>query len=73
MRELTVRDRVKLIQRQLRDSATTPERARESLMTLTGLLGNVADEFRAADAEYKPGALTVPRSWRRGQPSADQS
>lgn len=49
----TVRERVRTIQKDLRDGALTPDLTRESLVTLTALLGNVADEQRAADADYK--------------------
>lgn len=50
----TVRDHVKRIQRELRDGALTPDMARESLVTLTALLGNCTDEYRDADLAYKP-------------------
>lgn len=50
---MTVRERVRAIQKELRDGAITPDMARESLVTLTALLGNVNDEQRLADAEYK--------------------
>ena len=53
MSDLTVRDRVKGIQKQLRDGALTPDLTREALVTLTALLGNVNDEQRAADHDYK--------------------
>lgn len=52
-REPTVRQRVRRIQRDLRSDLLTPEVARQSLVKLTALLGNVNDEQRAADAEYK--------------------
>lgn len=52
-RELTIRDRIHRIQRELRDGALTPDLTRESLVTLTALLGNVRDEQRAADHKYK--------------------
>jgi uncharacterized protein (DUF1501 family) len=44
---------VRRIQADLRDGALTPDMARESLVTLTALLGNVNDEQRVADAAYK--------------------
>jgi hypothetical protein len=50
---VTVRQRIDGIQRQLRDGALSPDMARESLVTLTALLGNVGDELRAADHEYR--------------------
>jgi hypothetical protein len=53
MSQPTIRDRVREIQKQLRDGALTPDMARESLVTLTALLGNVADEQREADHGYK--------------------
>lgn len=49
----TVRERIKDIQAELRDGALTPDMARESLVTLTALMGNVSDEQRAADHEFK--------------------
>ena len=52
-RELSIRERIKAIQKELRDGALTPDLTRESLVTLTALLGNVQDEQRAADHEYK--------------------
>lgn len=53
MAELSVRDRIRVIQKELRDGALTPDLARESLVTLTALLGNVNDEQRLSDAAYK--------------------
>lgn len=50
---MTVRERVRKIQGELRDGALTPDLTRESLVTLTALLGNVNDEQRDADHEYK--------------------
>lgn len=50
---MTVRERILKIQKNLRDGAMTPDMARESLVTLTALMGNVNDELRAADHEYK--------------------
>ena len=50
----TVRDLVKAIQKELRDSADLlPDRASELLNMATALLGNCNDELRAADQEYK--------------------
>ena len=49
----TIRDMVRRIQGELRDGALTPGLARESLVTLTALLGNVNDELRTADHAYK--------------------
>ena len=53
MTEPTIRERIKGIQKDLRDGALTPDMARESLVTLTALMGNVADEQRVAEHEYK--------------------
>jgi len=50
---LTVRERIKAIQKNLGTGALTPDMARESLVHLTSLLGNCTDEQRAADHEYK--------------------
>ena len=50
---VSIRDRIKAVQKQLRDGALTPDLTRESLVMLTALLGNVNDELRAADHEYK--------------------
>lgn len=55
----SVRDRVKAIQKDLRDGALTPNIARESLVELTALMGNVNDELRAADVRYKRVLLTL--------------
>jgi hypothetical protein len=49
----TIRERVRAIQRSLRDAEKTPELVRDSEMTLSALLGNVLDEQREADAAYK--------------------
>ena len=50
---MTVRDRIKAIQRDILAGAVTPEQSRQWLITLTALLGNVTDEQRLADHEYK--------------------
>lgn len=50
---MTVRERVQSIQRNLRDGALTPDMTRESLVVLTALFGNVGDELRAAEHDYK--------------------
>lgn len=49
----TIRERIRKIQTELRDGALSPDLARESLVTLTALLGNVGDELRVADVDYK--------------------
>lgn len=56
--EMTIRERIKKIQLSLRDGALTPDMARESLVSLTALMGNVGDELRAADIDYKRVLLT---------------
>ena len=50
---MSVRDRIKAIQRDILAGAVTPEQSRQWLITLTALLGNVTDEQRLADHEYK--------------------
>jgi hypothetical protein len=46
-------DRIAAIQTQLAEGALTPDTARESLVKLTALLGNVHDLQRKADHDYK--------------------
>jgi hypothetical protein len=50
---VTIRERIKGIQAELANGALTPDLARESLVRLTALLGNVHDAQRKADHEYK--------------------
>lgn len=50
---MTLYERIEGIQAQLADGALTPDLARESLVKLTALLGNVNDELRRADHDYK--------------------
>ena len=50
---MSIRERIAKIQKELRDGALTPDLTRESLVVLTALLGNVQDEQRVADHEYK--------------------
>lgn len=50
---MTIRERIRAIQREMRDGALSPDMAREHLMTLTALIGNVCDELREADHDYK--------------------
>lgn len=52
-RTVTVRERIRKIQANLRDGALSPDLARESLVELTALYGNVVDEVRAAEHDYK--------------------
>lgn len=53
MSEPTIRERISRIQAELGVGALTPDLARESLVRLTSLLGNVNTEQRKADHEYK--------------------
>jgi hypothetical protein len=48
----SVRERIKVIQVELRDTDVLPMRAREMLIELTALWGNCNDAVRSADAEY---------------------
>jgi saccharopine dehydrogenase-like NADP-dependent oxidoreductase len=50
---VSVRGRVKAIQKDLRDGALTPDMVRESEIVLTALLGNVNDEVRESDMAFK--------------------
>lgn len=51
---MSVRDLVKAIQREMRESVDLlPDRASVMLTQATALLGNVNDELRAADQAYK--------------------
>jgi hypothetical protein len=50
---MTIRERIAKIQQSLRDGSVTPSLARESLVQLTALYGNVMDEARDADHAYK--------------------
>lgn len=50
---MTLDERIAAIQAQLAHGALTPDLARESLVKLTALLGNVHDLQRAADHDYK--------------------
>lgn len=50
---MSVREMIHGIQTQLRGGALTPDMVRESLVVLTALIGNVNDELREADHEYK--------------------
>lgn len=53
MSDPTLYERIAAIQKHLADGALTPDMARESLVKLTALLGNVTAEQRHADHEYK--------------------
>lgn len=59
---MTIRERIRKIQGDLRDGALTPDLTRESLVQLTALLGNVSDEQRAADSEFKVVLLDAMRT-----------
>ena len=67
--EPTIRERISKIQRELRDGALTPDLTRESLVVLTALLGNVGDELRIADHEYK----LILRSMLRSHDNANRA
>jgi len=49
----TLRDRIHVIRKQLRDDDLSPALVRESLMMLTALLGNLGDERRQRDHDYR--------------------
>lgn len=66
---MSIRERIAKIQGELRDGALTPDLTRESLVVLTALLGNVNDELRAADHEYK----VVLRAHLRSQETANRA
>lgn len=50
--DMTVREMVKMIQIEVRDSDLQPSRAAELLAKLTALLGNCFEEIRQADHAY---------------------
>lgn len=49
---MTIRDMVRAMQIELRDTEVAPERAREMLLKATALLGSCNEEIRVADAEF---------------------
>ena len=49
---MTVRERIKGIQVELRDTDVSPARSRDMLVELTALLGNCMEEMRKADVAY---------------------
>jgi hypothetical protein len=50
---MTIRERIKAIERVLLPGNVPPETARTSLMTLTALLGPVLDEVRESERAYR--------------------
>jgi hypothetical protein len=49
---MTVREMVKGMAAEIRDTSLEPSRARELLSKLTALIGNCNDEIRAAELDY---------------------
>lgn len=54
----SVRELVKAMQKEARDTDLQPERAAELLVKLSALSGNCADEIREADMDYNAVLLT---------------
>lgn len=52
VRELTVRELIEEMRRELRDEDVSPQRAAEILQRLTALLGNVLQEIRESEAIF---------------------
>ena len=53
MEQLSIREQVKKIQDEVRDTSDLfPARASELLMTLSALLGNINDEIKKREIEY---------------------
>lgn len=50
---MSVRERIKAIQKELLSESTSAAQTRAHMLMLTGLLGNVTDEERQADHDYK--------------------
>lgn len=50
---MTLYERIQAIQSELANGALSPDLARESLVKLTALLGNVNGEVRRTDHDYK--------------------
>lgn len=59
---MSIRERVKAIEKQLVAGALPPDMARESLAELTGLLGSCTEELRVAELAYNPVLLACLRS-----------
>ena len=55
----SVRQLVRQIQVEVRDTDLQPDRAAELLTRLTALLGNISDEIREADAAYAVTLLAI--------------
>jgi hypothetical protein len=51
--ELTIRQRIQLVSRQMLDNAMTPAMAREALLLMTGLQANVMTEALKAELAYR--------------------
>lgn len=49
---VTIREMVRAMQREVRDTDLQPDRAAELLVKLTALMGNCNDQIREADADY---------------------
>lgn len=49
---MNVREMVKAMQREIRDTDLQPDRAAELLVKLTALMGNCNDQIRESDADY---------------------
>ncbi len=50
---MSIRERIKEIQKQLRENVITPQLARESQITLSALYGSVCEALTDADVKYK--------------------
>lgn len=50
---MSVRDLIKAMQIEIRDSDLQPDRAADLLVKLTALIGNCLDEIRVAEAAYR--------------------
>lgn len=49
---MSVRELIKAMQREIRDTDLQPDRAAELLVKLTALMGNCNDQIRESDADY---------------------
>lgn len=66
---MSVREMVRAMQREIRDSDLQPDRAADLLTKLSALLGNVNDEIRDADLQY----ATVLLAHLRGEEKANRA